>query len=131
MRHDEQGTLLVHLTVVCACLFVVVGLAFDGGSLLAARRRALDIADEAARAGAQAVSAPAADGVHLDTAAARRAACSYVGVAGAPCSATAKGDTVTVTITLRYRFAVLPLGPRLVTGTSSARAVRGLRRADP
>ena len=131
MTRGEEGSLTLHLTVVCAALFVFAGLAFDGGSLLAAHRRAIDEADAAARAGAQAVAAPLAEGVLLDRRRAEQDACAFVEPSLHQCTATAHGSAVTVTITGTYRFAVLPLPDRTVTATGQARAVRGVSRADP
>ena len=131
MNRGQEGSLTLHLTVVCAALFVVAGLALDGGSLLAARRQAIDEADAAARAGAQAVAAPLAEGVLLDVSRAEQEACAFIDANRHRCTATAAGSTVTVTVTGRYRFAVLPLADRTVTATGRARAVRGVTRPDP
>ncbi len=82
---------------------VVIGLAVDGGAKVAATQRANAIADEAARAGGQAldVSAALAGQVRVDSAAAVAAAQDYLdrnGVQGAV--TVVDGDTLTVTTTI-------------------------------
>jgi Flp pilus assembly protein TadG len=74
--HDERGAIGVFLAVLVPGLLLIIGLAVDGGVKVAATQRANAIADEAARAGGQAldVSAALTGQVQLDPEAAVAAA---------------------------------------------------------
>lgn len=108
----ERGALGVFLAVLVPGLLLIIGLAVDGGAKVAATQRANAIADEAARAGGQAldVSAALAGDVRVDPAAAVAAAQNYLernGVQGAV--AVVDGDTLTVTTTITEPTAFLGL----------------------
>ena len=72
----ERGAIGVFLAVLVPGLLLIIGLAVDGGAKVAATQRANAIADEAARAGGQAldVSAALTGQVRIDPAAAVAAA---------------------------------------------------------
>ncbi len=55
-RRDEGGQVTAFVTMFMVALVFVAGLVVDGGRLIAAKRRADNRAEQAARAGAQAVS---------------------------------------------------------------------------
>ena len=78
--HRERGAISVFLAVLVPGLLLIIGLAVDGGAKVAATQRANAIADEAARAGGQAldVSAALAGQVRVDPAAAVAAAQDYL-----------------------------------------------------
>lgn len=108
----ERGALGVFLAVLVPGLLLIIGLAVDGGAKVAATQRANAIADEAARAGGQAldVSAALAGDVRVDPAAAVAAAQDYLerdGVQGAV--TVVDGDTLTVTTTITEPTAFLGL----------------------
>lgn len=108
----ERGALGVLLAVLVPGLLLIIGLAVDGGAKVAATQRANAIADEAARAGGQAldVSAALAGQVQVDPAAAVAAAQDYLArndVQGAV--TVVDGDTLTVTTTITEPTAFLGL----------------------
>jgi Flp pilus assembly protein TadG len=76
----ECGAISVYLAVLVPGLLLIIGLAVDGGAKVAATQRANAIADEAARAGGQAldISAALAGEVRVDPAAAAAAAQDYL-----------------------------------------------------
>ena len=76
----ERGAIGVFLAVLVPGLLLIIGLAVDGGAKVAATQRANAIADEAARAGGQALDVPAAlaGQVRVDPAAAVAAAQDYL-----------------------------------------------------
>jgi hypothetical protein len=98
----DSGQITAFVVVMATALILLAGLVLDGGLTLAARERALNLAQEAARAGAQGInlatyrqtgnlvlSAP------LATADAQR----YLASTGAQGTVQVTGNTVTVTIT--------------------------------
>ena len=108
----ERGAIGVFLVVLVPGLLLIIGLAVDGGAKVAATQRANAIADEAARAGGQALDISAAlDGrIQLDPAAAVAAAQDYLDrndVQGAV--TVVDGDTLTVTTTITEPTAFLGL----------------------
>ena len=108
----ERGAIGAFLAVLVPGLLLIIGLAVDGGAKVAATQRANAIADEAARAGGQAldVSAALAGDVRVDPAAAVAAAQNYLernGVQGAV--TVVDGDTLTVTTTITEPTAFLGL----------------------
>lgn len=100
----ERGALSVLMAVLVPGLLLIIGLAVDGGAKVQAAQRANAIADEAARAGGQAVdrSAALAGDVRVDVAAAIAAAQDYLGrhdVLGTVTVVDADTLAVTTTIT--------------------------------
>jgi Flp pilus assembly protein TadG len=88
----EEGAAAVVLLVLTPVLFGLAGLVLDGGAELAARQRTADLAEQAARAGADRLDTNTlrATGTStLDAAAARAAACAYAEVADPTISCTA------------------------------------------
>ena len=53
---DDDGSVSVYLAVWAVALMAMAGLVIDGGAAIAARARAADLAQQAARAGADALS---------------------------------------------------------------------------
>ena len=108
----ERGALGVFLAVLVPGLLLIIGLAVDGGAKVAATQRANAIADEAARAGGQAldVSAALAGDVRVDPGAAVAAAEDYLARNGVEGAVTVvDGDTLTVTTTITEPTAFLGL----------------------
>jgi Flp pilus assembly protein TadG len=128
---DDSGQVTVFLVGIMAALLLLAGLVIDGGNVLAARRVAIDNAEAAARAGAQAISISSyrsSGKVVLDASAAEAAAESFLRSLGEQGSVAVSGDTVTVTVHLRQRLAILSIvgvSALTVTGTGTAVPVLG------
>ena len=108
----ERGAISVFLAVLVPGLLLIIGLAVDGGAKVAATQRANAIADEAARAGGQAldVSAALTGQVRVDPAAAVAAAQDYLDRSDVAGSVTVvDGDTLQVTTSLTEPTAFLGL----------------------
>ncbi|MBS3939868.1 MAG: hypothetical protein KG028_02800, partial [Actinobacteria bacterium] len=54
-RQGEDGAVSILVVGLATALLMVAGLLYDGGQILSARREAFAVADNAARAGAQAL----------------------------------------------------------------------------
>ncbi|WP_435110487.1 pilus assembly protein TadG-related protein [Nocardiopsis synnemataformans] len=120
---DDRGQATAFLVIMAIALLLLVALVFDVGGALRERNRNLQLAQEAARAGAQQIDLAAyrADGtVTLDPTAAATAANAFLADAGVRGTATVSGDVVTVTAQSTYTFRLLPLAARTASGTASA-----------
>jgi hypothetical protein len=112
------------IAVIAVALLFAGGLAIDGGRKLGALSEARDLADNAARVGAQQIDVAAwrETGVpYLDPGAAAAEASAYLATTGNTGRATVDGDTITVTVTLSVPTRILP-GPLTVSATESASA---------
>lgn len=113
-------------------LLLLAGLIIDGGLTLAARVRAIDEAQAAARAGAQAINLPlfrATGQVTLEPDQAQAAAEAYLAATGNPGTVSVTGDQVTVAVTVTQPMQILVLagiGHLSVTGHGSAIAEHGV-----
>ena len=113
-------------------LLVVAGLVIDGGNVLAARREAANVAESAARAGAQALDTAAArtsGGAQLDAPSAIARAESYLAETGYTGSASVQGNDVLVEVTITRRTFLLGLAgvvSMTVHGRGEARGVRAV-----
>ncbi len=133
-RRDERGQVAAFVVVFAVALIFLAGLVIDGGHALAAKRRAMNEAQAAARAGAQALDLDAyrrGGGFNLDPDAARAAALSYLARTGhAEGSEVAvSGATVSVSVRFEQPMSILGaggLGSVSVSGQGSARTVRGV-----
>ena len=127
----ERGAIGVFLVVLVPGLLLIIGLAVDGGAKVAATQRANAIADEAARAGGQALDVAAAlsGQVRVDPGAAVAAAQDYLDrndVAGAV--TVVDGDTLQVTTTISEPTTFLGLigiSTLTVKGTGTADLISG------
>ena len=134
--HDEAGQVTGFVVILVLVMLLAGGLVFDGGRLLAERRELRDLANGAARAGAQALSLDAlrTDGATaVDPDAGVLSARDYLAAAGRTGEIQVVGDTVTVTIRSSTDMVILRLAgvaSREVVGRGSARLVRGVSRAD-
>jgi hypothetical protein len=134
VTRDETGTITAFVAIMTIALVFVAGLVFDGGMTLASRREAANVAEGAARAGAQALDVDvlrATGTVHLDSREAKRRAESYLAAAGRAGRVDISGDAVNVTVTITRRLAILGIaGLRTSTVTASghARPVEGIGR---
>ena len=123
---DERGALSSFLAVIALALLMAAGLAVDGGRKVAALREASHLADNAARAGAQAVDLDALRTtgelrLHPEEAATRAA--DYLASVGHRGQIQVAGDTVTVTVSLTVDPVLLPIGVITVTATETAAAI--------
>jgi hypothetical protein len=129
---DDAGQVTPFAVVMITALLLVAGLVLDAGTALSAKVQALDIAQAAARAGAQQLNLPVyrTTGVaELDPARAERAARNWLASARVEGDAAATTAVVTVTVRRASRTQLLQLvGIRELglTATASARAVQGI-----
>jgi len=127
MSRSEQGAVSTFVAVIALALLMAAGLAIDGGRKVNALREASDLADNAARAGAQAVDLNTLRNtgeVQLDLDKAEQQARDYLASLGHTAqSVTVSGDTINVTIDLTVDPVLLPTGPITVTATETATAV--------
>lgn len=136
MRRTETGAVTVFVTILTVALLAMAGLVADGSRILAARREAANIAEAAARAGAEALDLQtlhATDQIRLDPNAAVARARNYLTTAGY--HGTVDADTTTVTVTVTVRRTTLLLGAVgvhefTVIGTGTATPVAGIRTGD-
>lgn len=119
-----------------AALIMLGGLAYDGAQILNAKRAASSLALGAARAGAQAISAESlyrrAEEVTIDPTLARIAASNHL-ERHDDWSISVRGDTVSTTVWLTQPLRILSMlgiDSRRVSGSASARAVRGISTGD-
>lgn len=124
------------VVIVSVALLLCAGLVVDGGRILASRRQAADVAGAAARAGAQAVSIDdlrSTNAQRLDPARARAAALDYLAAARRSGEVEVTGDIVTVKVRVTTPLVILGIAgiaDKTVTGTGSARSVRGVREGE-
>jgi len=131
---DDCGAISIILVLLAGALFGLAGLVWDGGRAITARQQAADLAEQAARAGANALDLNAIRANGSDTLDAPRAiadACHYVRIAspGSGCAATATGTSVSVTVTSHTPTALLGiigLSSLTTHGHATASAVRGV-----
>lgn len=118
--------------VITVAMLIMIGLVVDGGYVLAARRRAIDEANGAARAGAEALAPSSyrtSGSLDLDPAAADAAAQGYLAAAGHSGSVTVNGNDVTVTLNFDQPMSLLRIigiDAVSVSGRGQARSVRGI-----
>lgn len=124
----DQGSITVFTAVVCLGLLALSGLVVDGGEALAAKTRALGQAEDAARAGAQALDLHELRQrslVSLDPAMAEQDARTYLAAQNARGTVRADRLQVTVTVTVSARTLFLGLvgvHALTMTATGTARA---------
>ena len=112
-------------------LLAMAGLVLDGGLTLAAKVRAIDDAQAAARAGAQAIDIPlyrATGQIALDPAQAVADAEHYLTASGQTGTVAVAGDQVTVTVRLTQPTQILSIvgvDTMGVSGTGTATAEQG------
>lgn len=125
-RHrSDRGSASILIAALGLALLMATGLAVDGGRKLGALSEARDIADNAARAGAQAVDPDAYRQTGIPTinpSAATQAATAYLASQGHTGTITVNGTTVTVTVSITVNPTFLP-GSMTATATESASAV--------
>jgi hypothetical protein len=127
----------VFVVVVAAAVVLFAGLLLDGGLALSAKTRAIGVAQEAARAGAQEIDLAAARAggpLRLLPDRARAAAAGHLTSAGCAGTVDVAGNTVTVVVTVTRPTQLLGLAgldSLTVTGRGSAHPVRGITAPEP
>lgn len=125
----DAGSVTAMVAILALSFVLVAGLAVDGGRKLAMIGAAKDLADDAARAGAQELDVDEwrlTGEAILDAGEAERAAREHLASLGhSASSVSVVGDTVEVTVTLRRAAVILPVGELSVTATGSSRADQG------
>ena len=136
-RQDHEcGTVTAFVASFAIALLAVGGLVVDGGYILAARQRAFDEADAAARAGAQAIDVDTlrSGGVPTIVAAdAQRRVDEYLRPSGREGVVEVNGDRVTVTITHDQPLVLLNafgVGPVTIEATGAASAIQAVEDED-
>lgn len=128
----DSGQVTAFATVMTIALLLVAGLVLDAGLALSVKVRALDVAQSAARAGAQEldlVKYRTSNVAELDPNRAASAARAWLASAGFTGSASATTQTVTVTVHGTSRTQLLQLvGVRQlhVSASANATAVQGV-----
>lgn len=120
---DERGSVSTFLAVIFLALLMAAGLVADGGRKTLALREASHLADNAARAGAQAVDIDilrATGELRIEPSTATSRAVEYLAATGHQGEISVAGNTVTVTVSLTVDPALLPVGPMTVTATETA-----------
>jgi len=131
----ERGGVTPFVLLFVVPMVVMAGLAFDGGRVLTERRAALDVAQNAALAGVQAVDGASVrqGGTDINVGKATTAAQNFLLSQGYSGSVTVAGDTVTVTVTKvvdMQLMSAVGVGSKTVTGVGRARIVRGVQGAE-
>jgi Flp pilus assembly protein TadG len=137
--HDtrQRGATTLMILILVTSILLMAGLTYDGGQILAARREAIDVAQSAARAGAQQLDPAALRAGHttLDNTAAVHTAEGFLRDNGYTGVATVNNGQVqvqvTVTITRHLAFlSAVGMHERTVHGVGTARPVRGVTGAE-
>lgn len=140
VRRRDRGAASIFVLGMAVVLFGVAGLAVDGGTVINEKDKAHDVAEQAARAGANQIAlGPLRDQgvVTLDSDAARNAAASFVTgtsayqLDGAPIVA---GNTVTVSVRKVVTTSILSIvGINEITidGSATASPVTGINGVAP
>jgi hypothetical protein len=129
---DDAGIVTTYVAIIAAGLLFVTGLVVDGGAKITTYMRASELADGAARAGAQAVdqgSLYAEGQVHLNAAEAEQRVNDYMANAEHPGAAdilAINGNTITVRVTLWQQAKMLVGTSQNISATETATAVRGV-----
>jgi len=135
-RAEEVGVVTAFVVVMAIALLLVTGLVFDGGRAIVAKRHAINVAEQAARAGAQAIdiaSVRSGGPYRLNPGQARRATLAYLAAAGetgtVAVSRDATGDLVSVVVAFSVRSSLLTLAGLPVlrgSGQANARTCQGV-----
>lgn len=135
-RASDLGSITAFVALMLVAIFALVGLVVDGGSVLSAHQSAVDEAEQAARAGAGALSVEGlrTGSLQLDAAQAVTAAEQFTEAAGHPGKATVSGGTVTVAVHYRIHtqiLGIIGLSTLPVSASASAINVQGVAVGSP
>jgi Flp pilus assembly protein TadG len=137
MNDQERGAVTVFVAVITIALLAVAGLVADGGRILAARREAANVAESAARAGAQAIDLRilrTENRIVLDPDEATARARSYLNASGYQGDVQANAQRVHVTVTIHRSTLLLGsagIHDFTVTNSGDATPIRGITEAAP
>ena len=109
---DEAGMVTAFVVIFTLALLAMAGLVLDGGLALAAKVQAIDDAQAAARAGAQAIDIPlyrTTGQITLNPQAAVADAERYLAASGHTGTVTVTGDQVTVTVSVTQPTQILSI----------------------
>jgi putative Flp pilus-assembly TadE/G-like protein len=123
---SDRGSITAFAVLLLVAVFVLMGMVLDGGTEVSAHQSAADEAEQAARAGAGALSIDAlrSGSVQLDDGQAIAVAEAFTAASGHPGMATVTGQTVTVVVQYRVSTAILGIvGITSLPVTASASAV--------
>ena len=133
----EAGFVSLYVVVITVGLLAMAGLVIDGGNALAARGQAADVAQQAARAGADALSPESLrgrpTGLTASPAAAQAAADRVLDTAGVSGAVSVDGADVSVTVVVRKDTTILSafgVGPIEGRANSTATALHGTTTGD-
>jgi Flp pilus assembly protein TadG len=128
----EAGFVSLYVVVITVGLLAMAGLVIDGGNALAAREQATDVAQQAARAGADALTPESLrgspTGLTASPAAAQAAANRVLDTAGVTGTVNVEGADVSVTVVVHKDTTILSafgVGPIKGKATSTATALHG------
>ena len=128
-ERDRGSAIAAYFLVGVVALFALAGLVLDGGAALAARGQAADVAQQAARAGANALDVASlrtggAGGLTVDAGRARAAAAAVLAAAGVDGDVVVAGSRVTVSTHVEKPAAILSLvGIDHVSGRATHSAI--------
>lgn len=137
LHEDENGRVTAFVVVLVAAVIAFSGLVLDGGLALAGKIRAIGEAQEAARAGAQAIDLSvyrSSGALRLVPAQATILAHQYLAAAGHSGTVSIADNTVNVTVTVSQPTQLLGLigiGSITATATGQAQPQRGISEAIP
>ncbi|WP_046471382.1 pilus assembly protein TadG-related protein [Allosalinactinospora lopnorensis] len=138
LHNGDRGSTTIFVAVAVIAVLLVAGLVIDGGAQLRAAQRATSIAEEAARAGNQAIDVSAVlqgGDVRIDTDAAVAASNSYLRAAGANGTVRATSAT-TVSVEVNESvdtllLSLIGINSLSASGSATARIVPGLAQESP
>jgi Flp pilus assembly protein TadG len=128
---EDDGNITIIVLFLTMALYLVCALVFDAGNALTDRQRAVDIAEQAARAGADAVLPVSGGSVTpvLDPARAQVAAQAFLTQAGVDGTVNVSAGTVTVSVVIRHPtvlLSVVGITNLTIRGSATARPVPGI-----
>jgi Flp pilus assembly protein TadG len=131
----EGGSISAFLALFLIALFALMGLVLDGGMAISAQQSAYDEAEQAARAGAGALSVDGlrTGSVTIDQQAAIADAVAYTVTSGHPGTASVANGVVTVNVHYRVSTSILGIvgiSTLPVSGSASATNVHGVTKED-
>jgi Flp pilus assembly protein TadG len=133
VSQSERGSVSAFLALLAVALLAVAGLVVDGGSALAAKRGAIDEAEQAARAGAAVLAESEVRSTSTGTGSAVSAAEDYMASAGHPGVAWVSGNQVAARVAYSkptVLLGIVGVGSVQVSGEGRATNVHGVVRED-
>lgn len=136
-RHGQRGSVTVFVTILSVTLIFVAGLVVDGGRILSTRRAAANVAESAARAGAQAIDEDElrrSGQTILHSAQAEQRALALLAANGYSGTVEVSAGAVTVHATIRRELQILGIGGLAsvtITATGKSEPVHAINGVDP